>query len=285
MFFLDKLFKSYKSKRGCESKQTALDKEIKSLLDIITSPVWRIKGTSVFSQLHIPMYIDSSYRLGPTSGYPGWDFARHLVGLLWRDLVQNQLGKNIDKKALLATRLSSFDVSALGISPLAGQTLVQYSGSLTGRDFRAIAQAAPFVAYDLVSEDCLDTWVALSKLIPLVWQPEIEDIDAHCVSLCSHHNINTYLLTHSGTSEPRNQPLPSLCRTLDYSLVQQTQIPYFCTSPRTHPAIRSSHPVRHGGLWIIQCNYSCKECAFQSACSIPRYSTRFRTEQPRPSSP
>ena len=71
MFFLDKLFKSYKSKRGRESKQTALDKEIKSLPDIITSPVWRIKGTSVFSQLHIPMYIDCSYRLGPASGYPG----------------------------------------------------------------------------------------------------------------------------------------------------------------------------------------------------------------------
>jgi hypothetical protein len=108
------------------------------------------------------------------------------VKYLWRDLVQNQLGNNEAKKSLLATRLTSFDVSGLGISPLAGQTLVQYSGSLTGRDFRALAQAAPFVAYDLVSKDCLDTWVALSKLIPLIWQPEIADIDAHCVSSCPH---------------------------------------------------------------------------------------------------
>jgi len=44
MFFLDKIFKSYKKKRGRESKQAALDREIKSLPDIITSPVWRIKG-------------------------------------------------------------------------------------------------------------------------------------------------------------------------------------------------------------------------------------------------
>ena len=114
------------------------------------------------------------------------------VKYLWRDLVQNQLGNNTEKKNLLATRLSSFDVSGLGISPLAGQTLVQYSGSLTGRDFRAIAQAAPFVAYDLVSEDCLNTWVALSRLIPLIWQPEIEDIDAHCVSLHSYVIIISY---------------------------------------------------------------------------------------------
>lgn len=103
------------------------------------------------------------------------------VKYLWRDLVQNQIGKNDVKKELLAMRLSSFDVSGLGISPLAGHTLVQYSGSLTGRDFRAIAQAAPFVAYDLVSKECMETWVALSKLIPIIWQPEIKDIDSHCV--------------------------------------------------------------------------------------------------------
>jgi len=105
------------------------------------------------------------------------------VKYLWRDLVQNQIGKKDDKKVLLVTRLSSFDVSGLGISPLAGNTLVNYSGSLTGRDFRAIAQAAPFVIYDLVSKDCLETWIALSKMIPLIWQPSIENIDEHCVCL------------------------------------------------------------------------------------------------------
>lgn len=54
------------------------------------------------------------------------------VKYLWRDLVQLQLKNKDDKKTLLATRLSSFDTSGLGISPLAGNTLVQYSGSLTG---------------------------------------------------------------------------------------------------------------------------------------------------------
>ena len=46
MFFLDKIFKSYKKKRGRESKQAALDREIETLPDIITSPVWRIKGAN-----------------------------------------------------------------------------------------------------------------------------------------------------------------------------------------------------------------------------------------------
>lgn len=102
------------------------------------------------------------------------------VKYLWRDLIQQLKGKD-DKKELLTTRLSSLDVSGLGISPLAGRTLVQYSGSLTGRDFRAISQVAPFVLYDLVSKECFETWQALSKIIPLIWQPEINDLESHLV--------------------------------------------------------------------------------------------------------
>lgn len=44
LHFLEKLFSSYKNKRGTQDKQTALDAEIKNLPDDITSPVWRIKG-------------------------------------------------------------------------------------------------------------------------------------------------------------------------------------------------------------------------------------------------
>ncbi|KAJ7937549.1 hypothetical protein B0H13DRAFT_1588503, partial [Mycena leptocephala] len=90
------------------------------------------------------------------------------VKYLWRDLTRRLKGRE-DKKELLTTQLSSLDVSGLGISPLVGTTLVQYSGSLTGRDFRAIVQAAPFVVYDLVSNECFETWQALSKVIPLIW--------------------------------------------------------------------------------------------------------------------
>ncbi|KIM36126.1 hypothetical protein M413DRAFT_31880 [Hebeloma cylindrosporum] len=81
------------------------------------------------------------------------------VKYLWRDVIQNQLKNNQPKKDLLATRLSSFNVA--------------------GRDFGAISQAAPFVLYDLVPADCFSTWVALSKLVPLIWQPSIKSIDEH----------------------------------------------------------------------------------------------------------
>lgn len=184
LHFLEKLFSSYSKKRGTASKQAALDLELAKLPSNTTSPVWRIKGMHLFTG-----EISSNLAhlgLDPHTDTPVEILHVILLGFVkyfWRDLVQVQLKSKTDKKELLATRLSSFDVSGLGISPLAGHTLVQYSGSLTGRDFRAIAQAAPFVIYDLVSKECFATWVALSKLIPLIWQPEISDIDAHAVCL------------------------------------------------------------------------------------------------------
>ncbi|KAJ7686459.1 hypothetical protein B0H14DRAFT_2176181, partial [Mycena olivaceomarginata] len=60
------------------------------------------------------------------------------VNYFWRDAVAQI--KKADKEILIS-RLSSFNVSGLGISPLSGRTLVNYSGSLTGRDFRTIVQA------------------------------------------------------------------------------------------------------------------------------------------------
>ena len=98
------------------------------------------------------------------------------VKYFWRDVIQHQLKNNGTKKELLATRLTDLDVSGLGVSKLAGRTLVQYAGSLTGRDFRIIAQVAPFVLHDLVSTFCYETWLALSNLVPLIWQPKIPDI-------------------------------------------------------------------------------------------------------------
>ncbi|KAJ7340636.1 hypothetical protein DFH08DRAFT_915624 [Mycena albidolilacea] len=176
MVFIDRLFESYKTKRGAETKQAALEAAVASLPANTISPVWRIKGLDPHQDT--PVEILHVVLLG-------------FIKYLWRDLIQQLKGKD-EKKELLVTRLSSFNVSGLGISPLAGKTLVQYSGSLTGLDFRAIAQVAPFVLYDLVSRDCFETWQALSKIIPLIWQPEINNIESHLALLTKE--IDHFLL-------------------------------------------------------------------------------------------
>lgn len=102
------------------------------------------------------------------------------VKYLWRNAVSRL---NDTTKQTLEVRLSSVNVSGLGIPPLLGRTLVRYAGSLTGRDFRVIAQVAPFVLHGLVPKECFDAWLALSSMIPLIWQPIIINIDEHLVRL------------------------------------------------------------------------------------------------------
>ncbi|KAK6997382.1 hypothetical protein R3P38DRAFT_3416225 [Favolaschia claudopus] len=189
LVFIEKLFASYHKKRGAQTKQAALDAAVAALPKETTSPVWRIRGLDPHQDT--PVEILHVILLG-------------FVKYLWRDVIAQLKGKD-EKKELLIARLTSVDVTGLGISPLAGRTLVQYSGSLTGRDFRAIAQVAPFVLYDLVSSECLETWQALSKLVPLIWQPEIEDIGSY-VTLVTKEIDHFLLCAAKWTTRWFNKP-------------------------------------------------------------------------------
>lgn len=103
------------------------------------------------------------------------------VKYFWRDTI-TRLKSDIRKKEV-ADRLSSLNVEGLRISSLRGDTLVDYSGSLTGRDFRAIAQAAPFVLHGFVTDASYDVWLSLSFMVALVWMHQIEDIEKYAVSI------------------------------------------------------------------------------------------------------
>ncbi|KAI6007742.1 hypothetical protein F5J12DRAFT_921093 [Pisolithus orientalis] len=157
-YFINGMAASCKRQHGSSSKQEALDVFIKGLPENVYSPVWCIKG------------------LNPHADTPVEVLHTVLLGFV-------KVGKNKIKHELLEACLSSFDTTGLGIPPLSGHTLVQYAGSLVGHDFHAIAQAAPFVLHGLVPQECYEAWVALSKMIPLIWKPEIEDVDAHLTQL------------------------------------------------------------------------------------------------------
>ena len=103
------------------------------------------------------------------------------VKYFWRDAMERL---SADQKDILKTRLSSIDVLGLDphISALQGHTLVQYAGSLVGWDFRVIAQLAIFALYDLLPAHVIEAWAALCHLIPLVYQPDIDDLDNYLVS-------------------------------------------------------------------------------------------------------
>ncbi|KAJ6610833.1 hypothetical protein B0H10DRAFT_1743987, partial [Mycena sp. CBHHK59/15] len=81
--------------------------------------------------------------------------------------------KKPEGKNILKAQINSFDTSPLGVAKARRNTLVQYAGSLTGRDFRLILQFAPAVLYGLIPEEAYEAWLALCRLAPLVFEPEI----------------------------------------------------------------------------------------------------------------
>jgi hypothetical protein len=72
-------------------------------------------------------------------------------------------------------------VHDLGLAPLRGETLVRYAGSLTGRDFRVVVQVAPLVLPGLIPPEAYEAWLALGRLVPLIFQPAITDLEEYLV--------------------------------------------------------------------------------------------------------
>ncbi|KAF9257230.1 hypothetical protein L218DRAFT_800681, partial [Marasmius fiardii PR-910] len=162
--YVGRIFKA--AKKLCYDKcDEAIQSCISTFPEDISSPVWHLKGLdphcdTLVEILHVVL-------LG-------------FIKYLWRDAVQIQLKGKEAQLSVLKNRLSSFDTSGLGVSPLNGNTLVQFAGSLVGRDFRVIAQVAPFVLHGLIFEESYQAWLRLSRLVAVIWQPEIEDIDKYC---------------------------------------------------------------------------------------------------------
>lgn len=172
------------------------------------------------------------------------------VKYLWQDVVARL---SPEQKTTLAIRISAFDVSGLGLSPLPGFMLVQYASSLVGRDFRAIAQVAPHVLKDLVPKECFVAWLSLSSLIPLVWQPKITQVESHLVrpitrSVTFILTICYLFLGIADQDEGGDRPLPHLHRPMDSTLVQQAEVSHNFSSPRTRARLWSSNALCNRGL-------------------------------------
>ncbi|KAG8711841.1 hypothetical protein FRC08_015364 [Ceratobasidium sp. 394] len=105
-----------------------------------------------------------------------------IVKYFWRDVISCLDNRS---RSVLTARLNSFDTRGLGISRLDGKVLVQYAKSLTGGNFRDILQVAPAVLYDLIDGPAYNMWIALCRLAPLVFQPEIQNLDAYIACFCS----------------------------------------------------------------------------------------------------
>ena len=136
--FLNSMFDSYKRLQGKDAWQRALDAYCGTLPATLISPVWRIEGAPLPDTSLVKPSQNFHSGINPPADTPVEILHTVLLGFIkyfWRDAINNQIGNKMEKRRLLEIRLSSVETSGLGIGKLSGSTLVQYAGSLTGRDF------------------------------------------------------------------------------------------------------------------------------------------------------
>jgi hypothetical protein len=89
-------------------------------------------------------------------------------------------------------RLASISVRGLNCTPIRASYLVQYRGSLIGRQFKQIIQVAPFAVYGLVNENLFNAWLAAGRMTATMWFPEIDNMTEYCVRCLSLLQASTH---------------------------------------------------------------------------------------------
>ncbi|KAJ7450619.1 hypothetical protein FB451DRAFT_1186723 [Mycena latifolia] len=104
-----------------------------------------------------------------------------------------------EEKKTYAMRLQSTNTDGLSIHAIRSSYIMQYAGSLIGRQFKTLAQTSLFHVHGLVSDDKFRAWKAAGELSVLLWFPEIRNL--------AEYRIKYHLLVHTDDDVVQFGPL------------------------------------------------------------------------------
>ncbi|KAJ6488082.1 hypothetical protein DFH09DRAFT_1377694 [Mycena vulgaris] len=84
-----------------------------------------------------------------------------------------------EEKQTYSLRLQSTNTDGLSIHVIRSNYIMQYAGSLIGRQFKTIAQVNVFHVRGLVTEHQFTAWKAAGELAALLWFPEIRNLNEY----------------------------------------------------------------------------------------------------------
>ncbi|KAI9310221.1 hypothetical protein DFJ73DRAFT_611105, partial [Zopfochytrium polystomum] len=84
---------------------------------------------------------------------------------------------------ILKSGIEGIDRTGLEKPPNGHALVVQYVGSLIGKDFKLFAQLAPFALVNIVDNKCLQLWKSIAEMTAILFVDEIDDLDCYIAEL------------------------------------------------------------------------------------------------------